>query len=89
MEPPSHYVFIASAPDDPNAPQEEKIKEPEPEVEKPSEKPQVSAVRSLYVLQRYMLATETGKGGRDARILTNKRQNQNQLYLVHAIFTVP
>lgn len=50
MEPPSHYVFIASAPDDPNAPQEEKIKEPEPEVEKPSEKPQVSSVLSLYVL---------------------------------------
>ena len=87
MDPPSHYVFIASAPDDPNAPQEERMKEPEPEVEKPSEKPQVSAVRSLFVLKRYMLTTESGKGGRNASILTNEKQNQNQSHLVRAIFT--
>ncbi|XP_068693384.1 hydrocephalus-inducing protein homolog [Montipora foliosa] len=40
FDPPAHYVFVASAPDDPNAPQEEKAKEPEPEVEKVLEKPQ-------------------------------------------------
>jgi len=36
-------VFVASGPDDPNAPQEDKSKEVEPEVEKTPEKPQVSA----------------------------------------------
>ena len=41
MEPPSHYLFVASGPDDPNAPQEDKSKEIEVEVEKTPEKPQV------------------------------------------------
>ena len=35
-------MFVASGPDDPNAPQEDKSKEAEPEVEKTPEKPQVS-----------------------------------------------
>ena len=42
VDPPSHYVFVASGPDDPNAPQEDKSKEAEPEVEKTPEKPPVS-----------------------------------------------
>ena len=44
VDPPSHYVFVASGPDDPNAPQEDKSKEAEPEVEKTPEKPPVSAI---------------------------------------------
>lgn len=41
IDPPSHYVFVASGPDDRNAPQEDKTKEAEPEVEKTPEKPPV------------------------------------------------
>lgn len=41
IEPPSHYVFVASGPDDPNAAQEDKTKEAETEVEKTPEKPPV------------------------------------------------
>lgn len=44
LDPPSHYVFVASGPDDPNAPKEDKTKEAEPEVEKTPEKPPVSAL---------------------------------------------
>ena len=49
VDPPSHYVFVASGPDDPNAPQEDKSKEAEPEVEKTPEKPPVSAIYQLGV----------------------------------------
>lgn len=45
LEPPSHYVYVSSGPDDPNAPQEEKLKEQEAEVEKTPEKPQVCIIR--------------------------------------------
>jgi hypothetical protein len=40
-DPSSHYAFVASGPDDPNALQEEKSKEPDPEVEKNSDRAQV------------------------------------------------
>lgn len=43
-DPPSHYIFVASGPDDPNAPQEEKPKEPEQETEKANERAQVELV---------------------------------------------
>ena len=49
LDPPSHYVFVASGPDDPNAPQEDKTKEAEPEVEKTPEKPPVSALLLLLL----------------------------------------
>lgn len=49
VDPPSHYVFVASGPDDPNAPQEDKTKEPEPEVEKTPEKPSVSVIHRIRV----------------------------------------
>ena len=41
IDPPSHYVFVASGPNDRNAPQEDKTKEAEGEVEKTPEKPPV------------------------------------------------
>lgn len=40
-DPSSHYVFVASSPDDPNAIQEDKAKEPEAETEKTSDRGQV------------------------------------------------
>ena len=48
VDPPSHYVFVASSPDDPNAPQEDKSKEAETEVEKTPEKPPVRQSSSVY-----------------------------------------
>ena len=39
-EPPHHYIFVASSPDDPNVAQEDKAKEAELEPEKTPEKPQ-------------------------------------------------
>lgn len=54
VDPPSHYVFVASSPDDPNAPQEDKVKETEPEVEKPPEKPPVSPSSSVYFLKKLL-----------------------------------
>lgn len=58
VDPPSHYVFVASSPDDPNAPQEDKSKEAEPEVEKTPEKPPVS----LFILETCSISK--GKGYR-------------------------
>ena len=40
-------MFVASGPDDPNAPQEDKTKELEPEVEKTPEKPPVSVIHRI------------------------------------------
>lgn len=55
VDPPSHYVFVASSPDDPNAPQEDKTKEAEPEVEKTPEKPPVSTNHEPLILQAYSI----------------------------------
>ena len=51
VDPPSHYVFVASSPDDPNAPQEDKSKETEPEVEKTPDKPPVGINRDPLIFE--------------------------------------
>lgn len=61
VDPPSHYVFVASSPDDPNAPQDDKSKEAEPEVEKTPEKPPVSLSLHLFILETCSISKEKGQ----------------------------